>query len=118
MTDNKELFAKEHDKLFADLEALNEQQIEVGLAAGVWNEQVRSLVQYYLYDLKLKRVEAAAKELDETRHASRIAGEAGKAKFWAAAAAFIIAGGAMLAAMATALIAFLAQRKYGLQPPW
>jgi hypothetical protein len=75
MTDNKELFAKEHDKLFADLEALNEQQIEVGLAAGVWNEQVRSLVQYYLYDLKLKRVEAAAKELDETRHASRIAGE-------------------------------------------
>ena len=30
MTDNKELFAKEHDKLFADLEALNEQQIEVG----------------------------------------------------------------------------------------
>jgi hypothetical protein len=106
MTDNKELFAKEHDKLFADLEALNEQQIEVGLAAGVWNEQVRSLVQYYLYDLKLKRVEAAAKELDETRHASRIAGEeAGKAKFWAAAA-FIIAGGAMLAAMAAALIAF------------
>jgi hypothetical protein len=29
MTDNKELFAKEHDKLFADLKALNEQQIEV-----------------------------------------------------------------------------------------
>ena len=38
MTDNKELFAKENDKLFADLEGLNEQQIEVGLAAGVWNE--------------------------------------------------------------------------------
>ena len=36
MTDNKVLFAKEHDKLFADLEALNEQQIELGLAAGVW----------------------------------------------------------------------------------
>jgi hypothetical protein len=118
MTDNKELFAKEHDKLFADLEALNEQQIEVGLAAGVWNEQVRPLVQYYLYDQKLKRVEAAAKELDETRHASRVAGEeAGKAKFWAAAA-FIIAVGAMLAAMAAALIAFLALRRYGFQPPW
>jgi hypothetical protein len=42
------------DKLFADLEALNEQQIEVGLAAGVWNEQVRPLVQHYLYDLRLK----------------------------------------------------------------
>ena len=32
--------SKEHDKLFVDLKALNEQQIEVGLAAGVWNEQV------------------------------------------------------------------------------
>ena len=38
--------SKEHDKLFADLEALNEQQIELGLAAGVWNEQVRPLVQH------------------------------------------------------------------------
>jgi hypothetical protein len=26
---------KQHDKLFADLDALTEQQIEVGLAAGV-----------------------------------------------------------------------------------
>ena len=33
--------SKEHDKLFVDLKALNEQQIEVGLAAGVWNELVR-----------------------------------------------------------------------------
>jgi hypothetical protein len=57
--------SKDHNKLFADLEALNEQQIEVGLAAGVWNEQVRPLVQHYLHDLKLKRVEAAAEELDE-----------------------------------------------------
>jgi hypothetical protein len=113
MTENKE-----HDKLFADLEALNEQQIEVGLAAGVWNEQVRPLVQHYLYDLKLKRVEAAAQELDETQKAARLAvEEAGKAKFWATAA-FIIAGGAMLAAMAAAFIAFLALRRYGFQPPW
>jgi hypothetical protein len=43
--------------------------------------------------------------------------EAGKAKSWATAA-FIIAGGAMLAAMAAALIAFLALRRYGFQPPW
>ena len=109
---------KHHDKLFADLEALNEQQIEVGLAAGVWNEQVRPLVQHYLYDLKLKRVEAAAGELDEMRKGARLTlDEAGKAKFWAAAA-FIIAGGAMLAAMAAAFIAFLALRRYGFQPPW
>src|SRR5215468_5344044 len=64
---------KDHDKLFADLEALNEQQIEVGLAAGVWNEQVRPLVQHYLYDLKLKRVEAAAGELDEMHKGTRLA---------------------------------------------
>ena len=67
--------SKEHDKLFVDLKAPNEQQIEVGLAAGVWNEQVRPLVQHYLYDLKLKRVEAAAEELDETRKAARVAVE-------------------------------------------
>ena len=40
--------AEEHDRLFADLNALTEEQIQVGLAAGVWNEQVRPLVQHYL----------------------------------------------------------------------
>jgi hypothetical protein len=35
-----------------------------------------------------------------------------------ATAAFIIAGGAMLAAMAAVFIAFLALRRYGFQPPW
>ena len=113
MTENKE-----HDKLFADLDALTEQQIEVGLAAGVWNEQVRPLVQHYLYDLKLKRVEAAADRLTEMEKAMRLAvGEAIKAKT-RASAALIIAVGAMVAAMAGALIAFLALRKYGCQPPW
>ena len=66
MTENKD-----HDKLFADLDAVSEQQIEVGLAAGVWNEQVRPLVQHYLYDLKLKRVEAAAGRLTEMEKAVR-----------------------------------------------
>jgi len=66
MTENKD-----HDKLFADLDALSEQQIEVGLAAGVWNEQVRPLVQHYLYDLKLKGVEAAAGRLTEMEKAVR-----------------------------------------------
>jgi len=109
---------KEHDKLFADLKALSEQQIEVGLAAGVWNEQVRPLVQHYLYDLKLKRVEAAADRLTEMEKAVRLAvGEAIKAKT-RANEALIIGVGAMLAAMAGALIAFLALRKYGFQPPW
>ena len=113
MTENKE-----HDKLFADLDALTEQQIEVGLAADVWNERVRRLVQHYLYDLKLKRVEAAADRLTEMEKAVRLAvGEAIKAKT-RANEALIIGVGAMLAAMAGALIAFLALRKYGFQPPW
>ena len=113
MTENKE-----HDKLFADLDALTEQQIEVGLAADVWNERVRPLVQHYLYDLKLKRVEAAADRLTEMEKAVRLAvGEAIKAKT-RANEALIIGIGAMLAAMAGALIAFLALRKYGFQPPW
>jgi hypothetical protein len=113
MTENKE-----HDKLFADLDALTEQQIEVGLAADVWNERVRPLVQHYLYDLKLKRVEAAADRLTEMEKAVRMAvGEAIKAKT-RANEALIIGVGAMLAAMAGALIAFLALRKYGFQPPW
>ena len=76
MTENKD-----QDKLFADLDALTEQQIEVGLAAGVWNEQVRPLVQHYLYDLKLKRVEAAADRLNEMEKAVQLAvSEAIKAK--------------------------------------
>jgi len=113
MTENKE-----HDKLFADLDALTEQQIEVGLAADVWNERVRPLVQHYLYDLKLKRVEAAADRLTEMEKTVRLAvGEAIKAKT-RANEALIIGVGAMLAAMAGALIAFLALRKYGFQPPW
>jgi len=113
MTENKE-----HDKLFADLDALTEQQIEVGLAADVWNERVRPLVQHYLYDLKLKQVEAAANRLTEMEKAVRLAvGEAIKAKT-RANEALIIGVGAMLAAMAGALIAFLALRKYGFQPPW
>jgi hypothetical protein len=106
------------DKLFADLDALTEEQIELGLAAGVWDEQVRPLVQYYLYDLKLKRVEAAAEQLDEMREAARVAvSEAIKSKT-RATAAVIIASGAMLAAMLAALVAFLALRKYGFEPPW
>ena len=113
MTENKD-----HDKLFADLDALNEEQIEVGLAAGVWSDQVHPLVQHYLYDLKLKRIETAADQFDEMRKATLVAlQEAGKAKT-RATAAFIIAGGAMLAAVAAAFIAFLALRKYGFQPPW
>ena len=109
---------REHDKLFADLDALSEEQIQVGLAAGVWDEPVRPLVQHYLYDLKLKRVEAAAEQLDDVREAARVAVEEAVKSRTRATAALIIAGGAMLAAMLAALVAFLALRKYGFEPPW
>jgi hypothetical protein len=113
MTENKD-----HDRLFADLDALIEEQIELGLAAGVWSEQVRPLVQHYLYDLKLKRVEAAADRLNEMQKAARLAVEEAIEAKTRATAAFILAGGAMVAAMAGAFIAFLALRNYGFQPPW
>jgi hypothetical protein len=110
--------AEEHDRLFADLDALTEEQIQVGLAAGVWSEQVRPLVQHYLYDLKLKRVEVAAEHLHEMRAATRVAVEEAIKSKTRATAAVIIATGAMLAAMAAAVIAFLALRRYGFEPPW
>jgi len=102
--------AEEPDRLFTDLHALTEEQIQVGLAAGVWSEQVRPLVQHYLQDRTLKRVEVAATHLDEVRDAARVALEAAvKSKVWATVAV-IIAAGAMLAAMAAAFVAFLALR--------
>jgi hypothetical protein len=52
------------------------------------------------------------------REAARVAvSEAVKSKM-RATAALIIASGAMLAAMLAALVAFLALRKYGFEPPW
>jgi hypothetical protein len=113
MTENRDT-----DKLFADLEALNEEQIEVGLAAGVWNDQVRPLVQHYLYELKLKRIEASSEQLEEMQRAMRLAVEEAANAKTRATIAFILGGGAMLAAMGAAFIAFLALRRYGFQPPW
>jgi hypothetical protein len=105
-------------KLFADLDALTEEQIELGLAAGVWAEQVRPLVQHYLHKRKLKQVEAAAEQLAAMRDAARLAvDEARRAKL-KATAALIIAGGAMLTAMVAGLIAVVALRKYGFEVLW
>jgi hypothetical protein len=116
MTENRDQL------LFADLKALSEEQIEVGLAAGVWSDPLRPLVQHYLFQVKLKRIaEEAAEQLDAIRRATdaaRVAvDEASRAKL-RASAAMIIAVGAMVAAMAAGFIAFLALRKYGFEPPW
>jgi len=115
MTENR-------DQLFADLNSLTEEQIEVGLAAGVWNDPLRPLVQHYLFQMKLKRIaEDAAAQLDAVREVGDVArlavDEASRAKL-RATAAMILAAGAMVAAMAAGFIAFLALRKYVFQPPW
>ena len=49
-------------QLFLDLAALSEEQIEVGLQAGVWGDPARPVVERYLDQMKLGRVEAAAAE--------------------------------------------------------
>ena len=103
-------------QLFLDLEALSEDQIEVGLDAGVWGDPARPMVQRYLDQMKLRRIEAAASaQLDESREALiavREAVEEARASNLRATAALIIAGGAIVAAMAAAFIAFMALR------PW
>jgi hypothetical protein len=47
-------------------------KIPVGLAAGVWSDEVRPWVQHYLYDLKLKRIEVAAEHFDEVHDAMKL----------------------------------------------
>ena len=95
-------------QLFLDLEALSEEQIEVGLQAGVWGDPARPVVERYLDQMKLGRVEAAASE--QLAAAREAINEASAMKVWAISA-LIIAGGAMLAAMASAFVAFLALRQ-------
>ena len=97
-----------HKQLFLDLEALSEEQIEVGLKSGVWGDPARPAVERYLAQLKMARVEAAAAE--QLASARDAINEARAMKVWAMSA-LIIAGGAMLAAMASAFIAFLALGK-------
>jgi hypothetical protein len=95
------------DELFAELDRLTEEQIEASLAAGVWDEPKRQLAQHYLDQRKLKRVEAAAAE--ELNAVRSVVDDARAANF-KATAAMIFAAGAMLAAMASAFVAFLALR--------
>ena len=102
-------------QLFLDLESLSEEQIEVGLQAGVWGDPARPVVERYLDQMKLDRMEAAtAEQLAAGRDAigavREAVDEARAMKMWAISA-LIISGGAMLAAMAAAFVAFLALRQ-------
>jgi hypothetical protein len=103
------------DKLFADLDALTEEQIEAKLAAGVWDEAKRPIVDRYLTQTRLRRLEGEAASLREVARSAQVAsleavGIARRAN-WRGKTTRIISVGAMLAAMAAALVAFLALRQ-------
>jgi hypothetical protein len=101
------------EQLFTDLEVLSEEQIEVGLEAGVWGDPARAVVQRYLDQLKLARVEAAASEAARAAiQAALVASEEASKSKLRATVALIFAGGAMVAAMAAAFVAFLALRNW------
>ncbi|HYJ58320.1 MAG TPA: hypothetical protein VEW64_03075 [Methyloceanibacter sp.] len=96
------------EQVFTDLNALSEEQIEAGLAAGVWRGPTRPFVEQYLDQIRVSRVEvaASAQGLEAIRS---VIGDARSASF-KASIALILAAGAMMAAMAAAFIAFLAMR--------
>lgn len=98
----------QEERVFTDLNALTEEQIEAGLAAGVWRESMRPLVEQYLDQIRLSRTEAAtsAQGLEAIRS---VVGDARAANF-KATIALIFAAGAMVAAMAAAFVAFLGLR--------
>jgi hypothetical protein len=95
----------QQEVLFNDLNALTEEQIEAGLAAGVWREN-RPFVEQYLDQIRLSRSDAvvAAQGLEAIRSVV----ENARSADLRATIALVVAGGAMLAAMASAFIAFLA----------
>ena len=95
----------QQELLFTDLNALTEDQIEAGLAAGVWREN-RPFVEQYLDQIRLSRSDAAiaAHGLEAIRSVM----ENTRSADLKATIALVVAGGAMLAAMSSAFVAFLA----------
>lgn len=96
------------ERLFTDLNVLTEEQIEAGLAAGVWRGPIRPYVELYLDQIRLSRAQAAASA--QGLEAIRSVVDDARTASFRAMLALIFAAGAMLAAMAAAFIAFLALR--------
>jgi hypothetical protein len=95
----------QQELLFTDLNALTEDQIEAGLAAGVWREN-RPFVEQYLDQIRLSRADAVASA--QGAEAIRSVVNDARGANLKATIALIFAAGAMLAAMAAAFVAFLA----------
>jgi len=104
------------DQLFAELDKLSADEIEAGLDAGVWSEDRRQLVEHYLDQMKLTTLQMDI--ADTAKVAAQAAEGQSRRATSLAMAALILAAGAMLAATAAGLIAFLALRRYGFEPPW
>jgi len=104
------------DQLFAELDKLSADEIEAGLDAGVWSEDRRQLVEHYLDQMKLTTLQMDI--ADNAKVAAQAAADQSRRATSLAMAALILAAGAMLAATAAGLIAFLALRRYGFEPPW
>jgi hypothetical protein len=106
----------DRDQLFAELDKLSADEIEAGLYAGVWSGDRRQLVEHYLDQMKLATLQMDI--ADTAKVAAKAAEGQSRRATSIAMAALIIAVGAMIAAMASAIITFLALRRYGFQPPW
>jgi hypothetical protein len=102
------LYVVNRERLFAELEALSEEEIESSLDAGAWDDDKRQLVEHYLDQMKLTRMqlEAAASAKGAAIEAATYA----RRSISIARTALIVAAGAILAAMASAFVALLALR--------
>jgi hypothetical protein len=106
-------------ELLAELDGLSEDQIESGLAEGFWEEPTRSLVEHYLDQMRQQRTDrklseqiAVARELSKSAvDKAAAAEEEASGASLRANAALVIAAGAIFAAMASALVAFIALQK-------
>jgi hypothetical protein len=104
--------ASDLNALYDDLSVLTEQQIEVGLAAGKWNEGERELVEYYLDRIKLEEAKVGvAKQrqlLRSIEQAALMAVKAANKANLLATAALILSTGAMLAVITMGVLVYLA----------
>jgi flagellar biosynthesis/type III secretory pathway M-ring protein FliF/YscJ len=73
-------------------------------------------VEHYLDQLKVTTIQFDTAESAKT--AAQAAEVQSRRATSIAMAALVLAAGAMIAAMASAFIAFLALRRYGFEPPW
>jgi len=104
--------AADRNALYDDLNVLTEQQIEVGLAAGKWDDGERLLVEHYLDRLRLEEAKVGvAKQrqlLRSIEQAALLAVNAANKANLLATAAVILSTGAMLAVITLGVLVYMA----------